>query len=729
MRKSVLLLGGAILVGGGLYYVSQQDMDGGGADVAIDADDIGGVVTSADGPEAGVWVVAETNDLPTKFIRTVVTDDQGRYVMPDLPDANYEIWARGYGLVDSQKIVAAPGSQVDLVPTLAPDEATAAQIYPAQYWLSLMELPEEDEFPGTGDSGNGISPTVPNQASWIHGISTNGCIACHQIGNKATRELSPALGEFESSVDAWTRRIQSGQAGSGMVNTISRMGASRALQQYADWTDRIAAGELPFDRPERPEGVERNVVVTQWEWSEPQFYLHDSISTDRRNPTVNAYGGIYGAPEASTDDYPVLNPLTHSASHISIPIADPEMESAANEPIFQPSIFWGNEPNWVSQTSAHNPMMGHDGRVWITARAKAGANPDFCRAGSDHPSALLHPIDNSNRDLSMYDPASGEWKLMRTCFQTHHLNFAEDADNTIWFSSGGGTNPRDYVGWFNTNLYDQTGDEEAAQGWTAFVLDTNGNGVRDPDPVGPNDPVDPARDTLRRLGNYSVAVSPVDGSIWGTVVPFPSGFVRVIPGDNPPETAISQYYEMPYGDENVPDSAFSLRGADIDRNGVMWSGAQSGHIVSFDVRKCQGPLNGPEATGRHCPEGWSFYEMPGPQYKNIQDKSGSADTSYYAWVDQHNTFGLGENVPIIIGNVSDSLMAVVNEEVVVIRVPYPLTFYVKGLDGRIDDPEAGWKGRGLWTTSGDRVPMHVETGHGARPMVYNFRLRPDPLAH
>ena len=730
MRKSFLLLGGVVLLGGGLWYASQQGANGPGSGVAIDADDIGGVVTSANGPEAGVWVVAETNDLPTKFIRTVVTDDEGRYVIPDLPDASFDVWARGYGLVDSAKSTATPGTQVNLEPTIAPDEATAAQIYPALYWAALMEIPEKDEFPGTGDAGNGISPNYLQQARWVDNAKSNGCLACHQIGNKATRELSPALGEFDNSIDAWTRRIQSGQAGAGMVNTISRMGAGRAIQQYADWTDRVAAGEIPFEKPERPSGVERNIVVTNWEWSEPHFYLHDSISTDRRNPTVNAYGKVYGAPEASTDDYPVLDPMLHTASHISIPIADPNMSSAREDPIFQPSIFWGNEPNWVSQTSAHNPMMDQDGIVWITAGAKAGGNTDFCRAGSDHPSAQLLPINDSGRDLSRYDPVTGEWQLIRTCFQTHHLNFAEDADNTIWFSSGGGTNPREYVGWFNTNLYNQTGDEEAAQGWTAFVLDTNGNGVRDPDPVGTNDPVDPTRDTQRRLGNYSVAVSPVDGSVWGTVVPFPSGFVRMIPGDNPPETALTQYYEMPYGDENYSYDAYALRGADIDRNGVMWAGSQSGHIVSFDMRKCQAPLNGPEAaTGRHCPEGWSSYEMPGPQYKNIQDQSGSADGSYYAWVDQFNTFGLGENIPIIIGNVSDSLMAVVNEEIVTIRVPYPLGFYVKGMDGRIDDPEAGWKGRGLWTTSGDRVPQHAETGVGTRPMVYNFRLRPDPLAH
>ncbi len=71
------------------------------AAVAIDNDDIGGVVTGPKGPEAGVWVIAETRDLPVRFIKIVVTDDQGRYVVPDLPKANYDVWVRGYGLVDS----------------------------------------------------------------------------------------------------------------------------------------------------------------------------------------------------------------------------------------------------------------------------------------------------------------------------------------------------------------------------------------------------------------------------------------------------------------------------------------------------------------------------------------------------------------------------------------------------------------------------------------------------
>src|SRR5437899_1530499 len=77
--------------------------------IPIDDDDIGGVVSGAHGPEAGVWVIAETSDLPTRFVRIVVTDDRGRYLVPDLPKASYRVWVRGYGLVDSPKVQSAPG--------------------------------------------------------------------------------------------------------------------------------------------------------------------------------------------------------------------------------------------------------------------------------------------------------------------------------------------------------------------------------------------------------------------------------------------------------------------------------------------------------------------------------------------------------------------------------------------------------------------------------------------
>src|SRR6476646_191806 len=105
--------------------------------IRIDNDDIAGVVTSANGPEAGVWVIAETTDLPTKLARMVVTDDQGRYVIPDLPKANYKVWVRGYGLVDSAKVDCVPGKVQNLTAVLAPSTADAARYYPAIYWYSM----------------------------------------------------------------------------------------------------------------------------------------------------------------------------------------------------------------------------------------------------------------------------------------------------------------------------------------------------------------------------------------------------------------------------------------------------------------------------------------------------------------------------------------------------------------------------------------------------------------
>ena len=134
----------------------------------------------------------------------------------------------------------------------------------------------------------------------------------------------------------------------------------------------------------------------------------------------------------------------------------------------------------------------------------------------------------------------------------------------------------------------------------------------------------------------------------------------------------------------------------------MWVSLASGHIGSFDRRKCKGPLNGPKATGDHCPEGWSFYQYPGPGFDGIGENS--AESSYYTWVDQHNTFGLGEDVPMSTGNLNDGLIALKDGKMIMLRVPYPLGFYAKGFDGRIDDPNAGWKGRGLWAASGDRTP-------------------------
>src|SRR5437867_1208580 len=575
------------------------------------ANDIGGVVAGPSGPEAGVWVIAETSDLPTKFAKLVVTDDRGRFLIPDLPKANYSVWVRGYGLVDSPKVSSTPGKTLNLTAVPAPSAAAAAEFYPGMYWYSMINIPARSEFPGTGEKGNGISSNIKTQEQWIDTVK-NACQSCHSLGSKGMRTVPK---EFGPGVAGWARRTQSGQALTQMALGLGYMGADAALKNFADWTDRIAAGELPHGKPGRPQGVERNMVVTMWDFSTPKYYLHDGISTDRDNPRLNANGPIYGAPEESTDMVPVLDPVNHRPYFIKHPVNNPKTPSSTDLPM-QPSAYWGKEPLWDGHSSIHNAMMDSEGRVWFSARIRPNANPDFCKKGSDHPSAQVAPQENSFRQLSVYDPKMGK----------------------------------------GFGRVDQ-----------------------------------------------------------------PGYLIRIIPGANPSETALSEVF-VP------PDGAWSPRGIDMTSDGVVWTPLASGHIASFDRRKCKGPLNGPAAaSGKLCAEGWTLYRMTGPQFKGL-DASGSANHAYYLWVDRYNSFGLGANVPIAQTNGSESLMAVVDGKIIDFRVPYPLGFFTKNVDGRIDDAQAGWKGRAMWTTSGTRTNFHNEGGTDNRPKVYKLQLRPDPLA-
>lgn len=701
LRLAALLLG----FGAGISALQAQDH-------------LEGVVTGSHGPEAGVWVIAETSDLPTRYVKIVVTDDQGRYVMPELPAASYQVWVRGYGLVDSPKTTAKPGDKLNLTAVLAPNPKAAAQYYPAGHWLSLLEPPAKSEFPGTGPVGNGIAPGVANQAQYLRMIKSGGCTACHQLGTKPTRELPDLFSHFESTEKSWERRLQSGQAGPNMINTLTQMGGPRTLKMFADWTNRITAGEVPV-APKRPQGLERNIVITQWDWADPKAYLHDLVTTDRRNPTINANGLIYGALELSADYLPVLDPIRHTTSRVPLTVRDPATPPTSPA-IPAPSAYWGNEVIWTSKANVHNPMIDGQGRVWITAAVRSPDNPAVFKAGSDHPSAKLVPLDRASRHLGMYDPKTKKYTHVSTGFSTHHLMFAEDANNTLWTSGGGPV-----VGWLNTKKFDETGDENASQGWTPLILDTNGNGRRDAY-VGPNEPVDPTKDKRIAAGLYAVSPAP-DGSVWGSSLGFPGSIIRIVPGSNPTETALAEYYELPLDEKGEPIEGFSPRGMDVDRNGVAWVALASGHLASFDRRKVKGPLNGPTATGQHAREGWTFYTEPLPQMKGVTT-SGSSEGSYYTWVDQFNTSGLGANTPINTGNASEGLLALKDGKWVVMRVPYPLGFYTKWIDGRIDNPTGGWKGRGLWTTISTRTPFHMETGKGTTSKVMKFQVRPDPLA-
>ena len=706
---SALLTFGLLAAAGPAYAQAQQ-----APRIEIDNDDIGGVVTGPQGPEAGVWVIAETRDLPVRYIKVVVTDDQGRFVIPDLPKAKYNVWARGYGLLDSDKQDSEPGKLVSISAKAAPDAAAAAKVYPAIYWYSMLQMPGADKFGGKSEI-----PEKIKQTDWLNLMKNNGCVGCHQLGQESTRTVPSAFGKFETGAEAWQRRTQAGQAGESMTNILAGELGGAGYHYFGDWTDRIAKGELPKTKPQRPQGDERNIVVTLRDWYSDKKYLHDLISTDRRKPTVNGYGALYGSPEYASDDVPIMDVKTNSFTTFKMtyesgtPEALGPGHAAAKEPL-QSSAYWGDEKIWDTHGNNHNAMIDQDGRVWMAATGFKPGNPDFCKKGSDHPSAKVFPLESSARRIAMYDPKTKVYTPYQTCFQTHHLNFGYDKDNTVWGSGGG-----QVLGWLNTRIMLETGDVQKAQGWTPIVLDTNGNGKRD-EYVEPNQPVDANKDK-RITANFYAVMPAMDGSVWGTVRANPGAVVRVMPGADPSQTALAEIY-------NVPAPGFGPRGGDIDKNGVVWVSLASGHLGSFDRRKCKGPLNGPTATGNHCPEGWAFHKYPGPGFEGIGDNS--AESSYYTWVDQYNTFGLGEDIPVSTGNLNDGLIAMKKDgQMVVLRVPYPLGFYAKGLDGRIDDPNAGWKGRGIWAANGDRTPWLIEGGKGSRPLAAHFQLRPNPLAH
>ncbi len=266
-RKMLWLLAAVICVASGLA-VGQQNRPAGNSGASgfpVDENSIGGVVMNSDGraPEAGVWVIAETRSLPAPFRKIVVTDEQGRFLVPDLPVAPYELWVRGYGLKDSEPMKISRGERVTIQVANARDPQEAARIYPPSYWTSLIQPPSKEEIPASFTS----------QDHWI-ATWKNTCNHCHEIGAIPTRGLT-STSDYEAVF----------KLSSGMDREARALGLEPLSKSLVDWGTRIRAGEVP-PAPPRPVGLERNFVVTQWDWGYPDSFFHDLISTDKRNPTA-----------------------------------------------------------------------------------------------------------------------------------------------------------------------------------------------------------------------------------------------------------------------------------------------------------------------------------------------------------------------------------------------------------------------------------------------------------
>ena len=641
---------------------------------------IEGTVTSGDGkPEAGVWVVAETDSLPTKYRKIVVTNDDGKFLLPEMPEADYQVWARGYGLLDTEKADAQTGDSVELSAEVAsPQEA--AKIYPSNYFLSMFEPPDKS-------------------ADWMTDFKLT-CMLCHQFGSVATR--AGATPEF----------FEKGLKKSNVMNAgVERLGGDKFIAALADWGKRIKGGEVPKETPPRPEGIERNLVVTQWEFGDNFTYAHDEIATDKRTPTLNADGPVW-AVDLANDRLFGVAPTTHEVEEHKFPTrdgfdtpwCDQTFQTAAalegsETPIKSgfgslgcpaPGGTTAFEGKYDNPANPHNPMMDDQGRIWATSQIRrewADDAPEWCK---DDPVIR----DNSHhRQLSVFDPKTDEFHLIDSCVGSHHLQFAEDG--VLYYSGDSYA-----LGWFDPSKWDPAKPEtvEQASGYSEVKVDSDGDGTADMPFPG---------------FNYGIITSP-DGTVWTASPGAPGHIMRF-----DPETKTHEVYKPP-----APISG--PRGIDVDKDGVIWTATGgSGHMASFDRRLCKQTWG----DGSQCAEGWKSWEVPGPaaQVEAGEKNVRKADLHYYVWVDQHNTFGLGEDVVIANGTDSDSLIAFnpATEEFTRVRIPYPLNTYTRGLDGRIDDPDAGWKGRGLWFSNGGDPIFHAETGVS---YMGHVQLRDDPLA-
>jgi streptogramin lyase len=657
--------------------------------VRPDAASIGGVVVNevTHRPEAGVWVIAETLSLATPYRRIVVTDDLGRFLVPDLPEASFDVWTRGYGLKDSPPIRAARGGVVTINVSTATDLRAAARIYPANYWLSLYQPPTPQELP----------KWFQTQADWVADWKLS-CIVCHQQGYELTRLWTRP--EYWDLV--WHRATS-------MERSAERLGHDALRSANADWASRIAEGEVP-PQPPRPTGIERNVVLTEWAWGQNDSYIHDEIATDKRHPSLYPYGKVWGL-DYGQDKVWSLDPVSNQVVSYQVPTRN-VLAPRGGRDDEAPAGDWAalNNP-----ANPHNLLLDERGKLWITTQVRGEQASDYPRWAHDvidvatgppvpklianRPQELPSPTGH-HRQLGYFDTKTEQFALLDTAYGTHHLQF--DGQGRIW-TSGDSVG----LGMFDPSRLDPQHPEESAPRAQTMWLNINSETGKP-----------------RTGGGYGICVSLFDGTVWrafpgggfgpsrtGEVDPHFSSSLGSGPGGNKiqkfdPKTRTFRDYPL-------PKPGFGPRGLDATSDGKIWFGTGSGHLGRFDPQT----------------EQFKYWESPGPKIKGMGSETGSADFHYYIFADQFDTLGLGKDMIILMGTNSDSLLVFdpVNERFTVLRVPYPIGFFSRGVDGRIDDPKAGWKGRGLWADYGtDAVPLFTEKGLASH--LVHFQIRPHPLA-
>jgi outer membrane protein assembly factor BamB len=419
-------------------------------------------------------------------------------------------------------------------------------------------------------------------------------------------------------------------------------------------------------------------------------------TTDKRNPTLYPYGKVYGADRTGGGRLWALDPVKNTVEELLVQPRvtrgystkldyyhrnDPGAATAADEGGEGSSVAW--------MASPHNPMFDDKGRVWMTVPTRPPGvenNPkwaaDTVALDTDDPAARelaarLLTSRSHGTHLGYYDTKANKFVGVDTSFSTHHLQF--DWQGRLWTDG-------DVLGMLDVTKLDPNnvaGTEAAAQkAWMRMDMNTK-----------------------REIstGAYGTAISPVDGTVWLTVSQTNGPQNKLFMFD--PKTRKFKDYPLP----------LPLRlshGIDFSTDGLVWFSAGSGHLARLDPK-----------TGK-----FSYWELPGPKFPGTGKETGSTEYPYFLWVDQFDALGLGKDTVIVTGTSSDSMMIFdpKKETFTNFRLPYPMPFFTRGLDGRIDDARTGWKGRGIWATYSSYMPKFSETGLAS---VNHIQIRPNPLAN
>jgi len=679
----------------------------------------------------GAWVMAMDESNPIRPRTIVVSDNQQHYEIPDLnPNKKYTVLGRAYGCEDKWIHDVSPGNlTINLNCKISPQEA--AEIYPANYWTSLVHFPATSAFPGTGplkSSGNGINTSFTERQAYMSQFYLS-CHLCHQVGTEHTREhttafewdkilgktktpLTPAFppgltvpGHIPATGD--TRAASGGgMFGSyrGYSGTVANNDtgwfvdspdgndiANQFARMMADWATRIEEGEVP-PTPPRPTGRAAQVVIQEWDMGTPLSYSHDGISTYKEDPTVNGNGVVW-AIDIGQDYLWGINPVTHEELVYKVPMLPGYNKGESNQ-----QVPWCDQPGFCTWSVYHNPANPHtinmdaDGMVWFTSAVARSADrsipgtPGFLGAAcSGVPPLPYSGAAHPRAGVAAFDPNTETFYLINTCGGTHHLAIDPD-DQCVWLS----------------------GDSNVLHRWCPTG----------PPNVGTYDFWEITRDNIDGTPRpgflYGINVAP-DGTVWaatpghrGRIIHFDPDCDRGALGLPPRASSTG---DMGCTFEYVPPApGAGPRGIDIDTNGVVHTGlGGSGHLGIFGESLC--------TTGA-CTEGWTFIEFPGPRNQGPSGEEippserGSADWYSYNFVDQHNASGLGANASLVCGTGSDSVKAYLpTGEKIEYRIPYPLGTFSRLMDARIDDEDGGCKARGIWLVNSNDPAAHIEGGH------------------